>query len=55
MPYTENSLSLFTSDIAPTAWLQIAHLAQETYLALLSRLRTLANSSFVMGPRRGDR
>jgi hypothetical protein len=43
MPHTENSHAPFTSEIAPTAWSQLAHLPQETYLALMSRLRTLAN------------
>lgn len=43
MPSTEDSLSLFSSEIAPTAGQQFAHLPQETYRALLTHVRTLAN------------
>jgi hypothetical protein len=43
MPTPRSSLSMFSSEIAPTAWQQIAKLPQETSLSILTRLLTLAN------------
>lgn len=40
---TENSSALFSREIAPTAWQQISQLPQEVFVALLARLRILAN------------
>lgn len=44
---TGNTFALFTSEIAPTAWRQISRLPQDMYLALMARLRTLANLATV--------
>ena len=43
MPYTEDSSALFCREITPNASMQIAHLPQEVFVALLARLRTLAS------------
>jgi hypothetical protein len=43
MTHTEDSSALFSREIAPTAWKQIAQLPQEVFVALLARLRILAN------------
>src|SRR5512140_2423792 len=43
MTHTDDSSALFSREIAPMAWQQIAQLPQDVFVALLARLRTLAN------------
>jgi hypothetical protein len=42
MPHTEPSCAEFTTEITPTAWMQIAYLPHSTYCDLVERLLALA-------------